>query len=321
MNLGPLAPREYDLELVVAAKVPVARDVVQLELRAAEGADLPAWTPGAHVDIILGEGMVRQYSLTGTPHDRGVWKLGVLRVADGRGGSILVHDVLSPGSTVRVRGPRNHFELVKSPRYVLIAGGIGITPICPMAAAVDASRADWSLHYGGRSRDSMAFADSLVAAFPDKVTLWPEDRRGLLDLPRIIGNPRADTKIYCCGPEGLLRAAERLCESWLRDSLHLERFSPKVVEPSRSGAFRVRLARSGITVDVPAESSIMDAIREAGVDVPSSCEEGICGTCETGVLEGTPEHRDSVLTREEKAGNRIMMICISRGLTDLTLDL
>ncbi|MFC4950143.1 PDR/VanB family oxidoreductase [Pseudonocardia sp. GCM10023141] len=319
--VASLAPGEHELDLVVTAKRRVARDAVQLELRDAQGAELPAWTPGAHVDVVLGDDVVRQYSLAGSPNDRCVWKLGVLRVADGRGGSILIHDSLVPGAKVRLRGPRNHFELVKSPRYIFLAGGIGITPISPMVAAAQAAGADWSLHYGGRSRDSMVFADSLVAAYPDNVTLWPEDQCGLLDLPSLVGAPQPDTKVYCCGPEGLLRATEQLCAQWPSGSLHVERFSPKEVAPTKTAAFHVRLERSGISVEVPPGTSIMEALREAGVDVPSSCEEGICGTCETGVLGGAPEHRDSVLTIEEQTMSHTMMICVSRGLTDLVLDL
>jgi ferredoxin-NADP reductase len=321
VTAAPLPQGEYELDLVVVKKVCIARDVVKLDLRDAGETDLPFWRPGAHVDLVLGSDLVRQYSLTGAPEDQAVWTLAVLRDQEGRGGSVFVHDQLEQGSRVHVQGPRNKFQLVASPRYIFIAGGIGITPIRPMLAAAEKAGSQWSLLYGGRSRDSMAFADELVDAYPGHVTLQPEDEYGLLDLPPLIGSPQPDTKIYCCGPERLLRAVEQLCNSWPSDSLHVERFSAKPVEPSLSGGFRVRLERSELTIDVPPDMSVMEAVREAGVDVPSSCEEGLCGTCETRVLRGTPEHRDSILTPEEQAKNDVMMICVSRGSTDLVLDL
>jgi ferredoxin-NADP reductase len=312
---------EYELDLTVAEKNTVARDVVALVLEDESGNELPVWTPGAHIDLVFRDGTVRQYSLTGALSDRKRWTVAVLRVADGRGGSLHIHEILARGSIVRTRGPRNHFALVDSPRYIFIAGGIGVTPIRPMIAAAEVAGAEWTLRYGGRTRESMAFADELYLTYPGKVTLWPEDEHGLLDLPAVIGTSRPGTKVYCCGPERLLRAVEDICRSWPPGSLHIERFSAKTIDGAAASPFIVRLERSEMIVDVSADTSIMEAVRQAGVDVPSSCEEGICGTCETRVLGGTPDHRDSVLSPEEQATNRTMMICVSRGLTDLVLDL
>jgi ferredoxin-NADP reductase len=228
------------------------------------------------------------------------------------------------GTRVRVRGPRNHFALVASPRYVFIAGGIGITPMLPMIAEAEAVGADWHLYYGGRSRGSMAFVGELHT-YGDKVTLVPQDEAGILDLATILGDPRPDTLVYCCGPEGLLSAVEAGCAAgWPEGALHLERFAAKEVEAPAGGerSFELVLASSGITLTVPPDKSVFDVIQDAGVSVLGSCHEGICGTCEQAVLEGEVDHRDSVLSASEKAANDAMMVCVSRCLSDrLVLDL
>jgi ferredoxin-NADP reductase len=314
---------EVDLRLQVTHRTNGAEGVVVLDLREPAGAPLPAWEPGAHVDLRLPNGLTRQYSLCGDPADRSVWRIGVLREPDGRGGSEHVHTELHEGVPVDVSGPRNHFELVPSPRYLFIAGGIGITPILPMLTAAERAGAGWELHYGGRSRRSMAFLESLEDATGNRVTLHPQDEVGLIDLDRILGTPREGTLVYCCGPEPLLQAVERHCAAWPAGTLHLERFAPKDVdEPVLSGAFEVELAASGLTLTVPPERSILEVVEEAGVGVLSSCQEGTCGTCETGVLEGAVDHRDSLLTPEEQAANDTMFICVSRAACPrLVLDL
>ena len=321
---GTAAP-EFAAELRVAERTDAADGVIALTLRAPDGAELPAWQPGAHVDLVLegpGGVLVRQYSLCGDPADRHGWRLAVLREPDGRGGSARVHDELHPGTTVRVRGPRNHFALVPAPRYLFVAGGIGITPILAMVAAAESAGADWELVYGGRSLATMAFRDEL-ARHGDRVVLRPQDEHGPLELDALLGTPRTDTAVYCCGPEPLLEAVQARCAGWPPGSLHVERFSAlPLTEPVRSGPFEVRLARSELTLTVPADRSILDVVEESGVGVLSSCSEGTCGTCDTPVLAGEPDHRDSVLTAEEKAGNDCMMICVSRARTArLVLDL
>ncbi len=314
---------EVDLHLQVATRTTGAEGVVVLDLRDLSGAELPAWAPGAHIDLKLRDGLVRQYSLCGDPNDRSVWRVAVLREPTSRGGSEHVHEALSEGSEVAVRGPRNNFELVASPSYLFIAGGIGITPILPMLAAAEAAGADWELHYGGRSRRSMAFLEALEDATGNRVTLHPQDEVGLIDLPKILGTPRPDTLVYSCGPEPLLNAVEQHCGAWPEGSLHVERFSPKEQgEPVLADSFEVELATSGLTLTVPPDKSILDVVEEAGIEVFSSCAEGTCGTCETPVLQGEVDHRDSLLTPAEQTANDTMFICVSRAACPkLVLDL
>ncbi len=316
--------REHEGDLVVESATPVAEDVVALTLVDPDGDSLPPWTPGAHVDLLLENNLIRQYSLCGRPSDSRTIRIGVLRAPDSRGGSTFVHDRLREGATVRVRGPRNHFLLVGAPRYIFIAGGIGITPLLPMIAEAEASGADWHLYYGGRSRSSMGFLDEL-APYGDKVTLVPQDEAGMLDLATILGEPRDDTLVYCCGPEGLLGAVEGLCASaWPAGALHVERFAAKEITAPEGGerAFELELARTGLTLTVPPDRSVFDVIEDAGVSVLGSCKEGICGTCEQVVLSGDVDHRDSVLSATEQAANDAMMVCVSRCRSDrLTLDL
>ncbi|WP_214368799.1 PDR/VanB family oxidoreductase [Pseudonocardia sp. H11422] len=313
---------EYEADVVVEARDETAEDVVTLTLREVGDHPLPRWEPGAHVDLLLGHGLARQYSLCGDPADHHVWRFGILREPGGRGGSAYVHEKLHPGTRARIRGPRNHFPLIASPHYLFIAGGIGITPILTMVAAAEAAGADWELVYGGRRRASMAFLDELTA-YGDRVTIAPQDETGLLDLDGLLGTSRADTLVYCCGPEPLLAAVEQRCASWPAGSLHVERFTAKpLTEPVLRGSFEVVLQQSELALTVPPDRSVLEVVEDAGVGVLSSCSEGTCGTCETPVLEGEPDHRDSVLTPEEQAVNDCMMICVSRSRSPrLVLDL
>ncbi|MGX1480568.1 UNVERIFIED_CONTAM: ferredoxin-NADP reductase [Streptomyces canus] len=314
---------EAKLHLRVTARWDGAEGVVVLELADPSGADLPEWAPGAHVDVELADGLTRQYSLCGAPSDRSAWRIAVLREPTGRGGSRHVHEALTEGVEVRLRGPRNHFPLVSSPRYVFIAGGIGITPIVPMLHAADEVGADWELHYGGRSRRSMAFLEVLEGTSGHRVTPYPQDEVGLIDLQRILGKPQRHTLVYSCGPEPLLKAVEQHCADWPEGTLHLERFNPKDVgEPVLTETFEVELATTGVTLTVPPEKSILEVVEEAGIPVLSSCREGICGTCETGVLAGEVNHRDSLMTPSEQTTNDTMFICVSRAACPrLVLDM
>ncbi|GIJ27354.1 ferredoxin [Micromonospora qiuiae] len=309
------------VELVVTGREQVAAEVVALTLARPDGGDLPEWAPGAHVDLELGPGLVRQYSLCGDPAERTTLRIAVQREPDGRGGSRFVHDRLTTGATVRVRGPRNNFRLVAAERYLFIAGGIGITPLRPMVAAADAAGADWRLVYGGRSRASMAFAEALRDKYGDRVGLYPQDETGLLDLAGLLGRPGTGL-VYCCGPEALISAVEERCRSWPSGCLHVERFTPTDATGGEQTTIEVELALSGRTVTVPPGTPILDAVEQAGVQVLSSCREGTCGTCETTVLAGEPEHRDSLLTEQERAAGDTMMICVSRARTPrLVLEL
>lgn len=314
---------DLDLDLVLTAREPVAQDVVRLTLARPDGAELPAWRPGAHIDLRLTPELTRPYSLCSDPNDRAHWQIAVLHQPDGRGGSAHVHDHLAPGDPIRIRGPRDHFALRPSPRYLFLAGGIGITPLVPMLAEAERRGAEWELVYGGRSLASMAFHAELRAAHGERVRLVPQDEHGLPDLDALLGTPRPDTLVYCCGPEGLLRAVEQLCAPWPEDTLHTERFVPRSGQPAAAQVeFEVELTRSGRTVTVPPGTSVLEAVENAGVPVLSSCREGTCGTCETAVLAGTVDHRDSLLTPEEQEAHDTMMICVSRAACPrLVLDL
>jgi ferredoxin-NADP reductase len=318
----PTTPQmtEYEAEVSVAGAESVADDVVLLTLVAADGSELPAWTPGAHVDLLLGDGLVRQYSLCGNPAERDHYRVAVLRTPDSRGGSTAVH-ALGAGDRLRIRGPRNHFPLVSARRYLFVAGGIGITPILPMIEEADAAGVDWDLHYGGRTRESMAFCE-LLAKYGDRVHLVPQDERGLLDLDALLGAPSPGTLVYCCGPEPLLAAVEDRCRTWPSGSLHVERFAAKErADDGDDVAFEVVLQRSGLTVTVEPGVTVFDTMRNAGVSVLGSCLEGICGTCEQSVLEGEVDHRDSVLDDDEREANDCMMVCVSRARSPrLVLD-
>ena len=313
-----------EIELEVRAREHVADGVVALSLVDGAGATLPPWSPGAHIDLLLDDALVRQYSLCGAPEDPDQWRIGVLLDPSTRGGSRFVHERLERGARIRARGPRNHFELADAPRYQFIAGGIGITPIMPMIAAAAARGDDWRLLYGGRTRASMAFLDEL-SVHGDRVTVWPQDERGLLDLDGTLGEPRDDTLVYCCGPEALLAAVERACSAWPSGSLRVERFAAApgaASDPGALSSFEVVCRQSGLTLSVGADQSIADALEEAGASVLTSCCEGICGTCETVVLDGVPEHRDAVMTEAEREAAGVMMLCVSRSRSErLVLDI
>jgi cytochrome P450/ferredoxin-NADP reductase len=317
-----LVTREFEADVRVESKRLVAEGVAALTLHDIEGQPLPPWEPGSHVDLIIGAVATRQYSLCGDLNHQHAWRLGILRDPNGSGGSLYVHDQLEAGDLVRVRGPRNNFPLVRSPRYLFIAGGIGITPMLPMIQSAVTAGADWQLVYGGRQRSSMAFLDEL-AVYGDKVSVRPQDETGFLDLDGLLGTPRPDTLVYCCGPEPLLEAVEARCAGWPKGSLHVERFVAKpLTEPVLAEAFEVHLAQSDLTLSVPTNRSILSVLQEAGIGVLSSCGEGTCGTCETAVLDGLPDHRDSVLDADQHEAGNCMMVCVSRSRTPrLVLDL
>jgi ferredoxin-NADP reductase len=319
-----LSYEEYSDILVVTEREDVAEGVVALTLSHPSGQELPEWTPGAHIDLRLSDlGVTRQYSLCGSTRDRARWRIGVLRVPNSRGGSIYVHDRLQVGAEVEVRGPRNHFPLLDSPNYLFIAGGIGITPLLPMIATADRVGAKWELHYGGRHRGSLAFLDELEQ-YGGAVSVYCDDASGRIDLPTLVGRPHEDTLIYCCGPEGLLQAVQSAAQAWPTGKFHAERFTPKDVEAPAGAleSFEVICQRSGVTLQVSGDKSILDVARDAGLNVLSSCLEGTCGTCEQDIIEGAADHRDSVLTEEEQEANESLMICVSRSLSPrLILDL
>ncbi|NKX55752.1 PDR/VanB family oxidoreductase [Arthrobacter mobilis] len=311
---------------VVIDRVETAADqVVSLVLRRLDGEPFQPWQPGAHIDVHLGEGLVRQYSLCSPLEELDHLRIGVLRVPDSRGGSRAVHE-LEAGSPLTISEPRNNFPMLDSRRYLFVAGGIGITPLIPMIEAAEKAGKDWQLVYGGRSRGTMAFADRLLERYgPDRIQIIAEDEAGRMDLDAILGLPRAHMLVYACGPSGLLGAIEERCMGWPPGALHTERFVASALGAgAASEPFEVELARTGTTVTVPTDKSILDAVEEVGVRVLSSCRGGLCGTCETQIISGEPEHRDAVLSEEDREAGEVMLVCVSRaaaGCPRLVLDL
>lgn len=287
------------------------------------GADLPAWEPGAHLALHLPNGLVREYSLCSDPADRSRWTVAVLRTPDSRGGSSHIHDLLPVGALLEIEGPRQHFALGTAARHILVAGGIGITPILSMVRTLHRDGADWTLLYTGRSRSTMAFLDEIDALPADRVTIHADDAAAgrFPDLAALLGDIDADAVAYCCGPESLMSA----CRDALPDpgQLRIERFkAPEPVTTGEDTAFDVILAGSGRRIPVGPDVSVLSALQNAGVPVESSCTEGICGTCEVGVVKGDVEHRDFLLSPEEQQTGGTMFVCVSRCRSaELVLDL
>ncbi|MFB7369892.1 PDR/VanB family oxidoreductase [Streptomyces sp. NPDC056222] len=309
---------ENPLQLIVHRMTWEAEGVLSVELAHPDGKPLPAWTPGAHIDVHVG-GQIRQYSLCGDPHDQGAYRIGVLNEPSSRGGSRHVHTKLRPGQSVTVSEPRNHFALEDAGSYVFVAGGIGITPLLAMAREAARRGAEWRLVYGGRSRASMAFTSELALLGGD-VTLVPQDELGHIDLDAVLTGLPDGALVYSCGPEPLLAAVE---ERAPEGRLRLERFAAPTVERFEGDEeFEVECRTSGLTLRVGADTSILDAAESAGIGVNSSCRDGICGSCETRVLDGTPDHRDFLLSEAEQTAGATMMICVSRCASGrLVLDL
>ena len=292
-------------------------DIAAITLKHPDGGQLPKWRAGAHIDVHhtdeTGTEYVRQYSLCSDPQDTTTYRVGVLSEEQGRGGSRRIHRALQPGTNVTVSWPRNTFRLTKAGKYLFVAGGIGITPMMSMIREAEAAGAQWELHYAGRTREHMAFLDEL-SAYGDKVQLYPKDEAGGLVLSEVFATPQNDCLVYVCGPEKLMQEAEERTAHWPKDSLRLERFAPKPIErDTPDTAFEVEFSHSDVTVEVGAEESILQAAANAGMSVISSCEEGTCGTCETPVIAGDVDHRDSILSPSEQESSKTMMICVSRA--------
>ena len=301
-----------------------ADKVLLLTLTEPAGAALPAWEPGAHLDLSLPSGISRQYSLCGDPNDAYSYTVAVLRVDDGRGGSLEIHNTQLVGSTLSVRGPINHFKLVDAPSYLLLAGGIGVTPIIAMARELRARGAAWKMFYGARTAKAMVFTEEL-SGHPDRVTLSTDDVDGTPDFSALIAAQAPDTAVYCCGPEPMISRIEELCAANPALTLHTERFAPsgKTVAPSGSErSFEIELQRRGLILTVAPDENALDVVRQVVRNHPYSCHEGTCGSCEVSVIDGEIDHRDDVLSDEERAGNDVMMLCVSRALSDrIIIDL
>lgn len=293
-----------------------------LELRNAVDQPLPAFEPGAHIDLHLGNGLVRSYSIVNDCDERHRYVLAVGLDPATRGGSRWIHDRLQPGAMLHADGPRNNFRLHEgAPHSVFMAGGIGITPLLCMARRLTRLRRSWELHYVARTPGHAAFLAELEAMAPQVQIYFdamPDGRA--LPLARLVADARADTHLYCCGPAGMLAAYEEAAARRDPATVHLERFSG--VAPAASGGFEIALARSGRTLTVAPGQSILDTLVAAGLKLAFSCQQGVCGTCETRVLEGTPEHHDQVLSKRERDSGKVMMICCSGSKSPrLVLDL
>ena len=312
---------QAEITLRVAAKRTAAEDICALELRHPEGAALPAFSAGAHIDLHLGEGLVRQYSLAGDPADTSRYLLGVLREPASRGGSAAVHDRLREGDLLGASLPRNHFPLhAQAPHSLLLAGGIGITPLLSMAEQLHREGRGFELHYCTRSAARTAFVERLgEAAWASRAHLHHDDgpQPQRLDLPGLLRASRPDTHLYVCGPRGFIDWVLRSARDagWDETRLHREYFAGAEDASPGGDAFEVELSSSGRVVRVEPAQTIVQALAAAGIDLPTSCEQGVCGTCLTRVLAGTPEHRDSYLTDEERARNDQILPCCSRALS------
>jgi vanillate monooxygenase ferredoxin subunit len=311
----------------IARKTREATDIVGLELSPVEGEHFPAFSAGSHIDVEIRPGLIRQYSLCNDPTEQHRYQLGVLRDPVSRGGSIAVHDELVEGQVIRISAPRNHFALVPARRSLLFAGGIGVTPILCMAERLAQIGADFEMHYCSRSPERTAFVDRIRrSAFTRRVHFYFDDGEPAqrLDLSAVLGPPDTDTQLYVCGPGGFIDfvATTAKARGWPAAQIHFEYFAGQAIDTSGDGSFQVKLASSGKVLTVPADKTVVRVLAENGVEVPTACEQGVCGTCLTRVLAGEPEHRDSFLTDEERARNDQFTPCCSRAKSPLlVLDL
>ncbi|MFB7259088.1 PDR/VanB family oxidoreductase [Streptomyces nojiriensis] len=309
---GPV--RVADVPVAVEAAERLAEDVVSLRLAPLSGAATGPWRAGAHIDLVLPSGKVRQYSLHGDPADGSAYRVAVLRDPEGRGGSVEVHG-LSVGDRIAVRGPRNHFPLADAPAFLFVAGGIGIVPFLPMIEEAERRGTPWRLLYVGRSRASMAFLPQLERYGTERVSVYARDLTSRPDLAAHLSASPAGTAVHCCGPDGLMRAVEKLMDTACPEgTLHLERFA--AVADTAADArlpFEVELRSTGAVVSVRADQSALDALREEAPGLAASCEDGLCGSCELRVLRGIPDHRDHVLSPAERGRTDVMYPCVSRA--------
>jgi vanillate O-demethylase ferredoxin subunit len=320
---GAISEATMTLSLLVKSIAFEAADVVSLDLRSAEGGELPPFTAGAHIDLQLRNGLARSYSLCNPQSERHRYVIAVQKDVAGRGGSAYVHDFVRPGQVLAATAPRNDFPLVEdAEESVFFAGGIGITPVWCMVQRLQALGRRWRLYYAVRNRARAAFLDRIVAVGAPGFHLHVDDEAGggRLDVPAAVSRAKR-AQLYCCGPAPMLRAFKQVTAGLPKDRIHIEYFSARELAAASAG-FDVVLAKRNRTVRVAAGQTIIAALRDNGIVTAHSCLEGVCGACETSVLDGVPEHRDLVLGEPERALNRTMMICCSGCKGDrLVLDL
>jgi vanillate O-demethylase ferredoxin subunit len=304
-----------------------AENINSYELVAPGGGDLEPFTAGCHIDLHLPNGMIRSYSLLNHQRERNRYVVAVNKDAASRGGSSFIHDTVRAGDIITISHPSNNFALEENAAHsVLIAGGIGITPLLSMIRRLEALGRSWELYYAARTRVAAAFLDELNALRPDVHAIlhlhFDQETPGrMLDLPAIVKTAPPDAHLYCCGPVPMLEAFEAATAHRPGDHVHVEYFKARE-KPAAEGGFEVKLARSNRTIGVHAGKTILDAVLDAGIAASYACTEGVCGTCETRVIEGIPDHRDAFLSQEEQAANKTMMICCSGSkLPTLVLDL
>lgn len=313
-------PAFVPMQLLVTSVHAETPDIVSYELRTADGADLPAFTAGSHIDVELPNGMIRSYSLINSQAERHRYVIAVQKDRASRGGSRWIYDNLRTGNGVVVSALRNNFPLDETARKsIFIAGGIGITPILSMSRRLTSIGLDWELIYCCRTRETAAF----IGAWDSGVRFNFDGEPGgqMLDITSVVTSASPNAHLYCCGPTPMLAAFEAATAHLPRERVHVEYFTA-AAPAATEGGFTVVLARSAKEIVVPPGNSILGALLEAGLNVPHSCTEGVCGTCETRVLEGIPDHRDSILTSAQHASNRVILICCSGSKTArLVLDI
>lgn len=309
---------QTNFQVKVVAKRGEAEDIASFELAFPDGGELPAFEAGAHIDVVAPGQVVRQYSLCNDPAERHRYLIGVLRAPDSRGGSQAIHDGIHVGDLLQISCPKNNFALVPQARKtLLLAGGIGVTPLLSMADTLFRQGANFEFHYACRSRSRAAFLTRLAtAAYTPRVNLWFDDAPGKsLDLGALLTSPELGTHVYICGPKGLLEAARRVAaeHGWDPDNVHFEYFSGEVEHLDSDGAFEIEIEATGEVVQVGKGTTALNALMACGIEIPCSCEEGVCGMCMTTVVSGLPDHRDKFLTTVERARNDSFMPCCSRA--------
>lgn len=310
------------IEVQVVSRKTEAHGICSYELARLDESPLPAFSAGSHIDVHLPGGLIRQYSLCNHPDERHRYLIGVLKDPASRGGSQHLHEQINTGDRLHISEPRNLFPLTQEARRsLLFAGGIGITPILCMAERLAHSNADFEMHYCARSSDRAAFVERIrQSAFADRVFVhFDEQPETLMNAAQVLANPQPDVHLYVCGPAGFMQHVldSARTQGWAEDRLHREYFAAAAIDSSHDGSFSVKVASSGQIIEIPADKTVVAVLESHGIDIPMSCEQGVCGTCLTNVLEGIPDHRDLFLTEEEQACNNQFTPCCSRSKSPL----